>query len=110
RLQSCVLVLSDRTAVEQLLAFPDLLARVVLRSDGPDVVVRLRLRLLRLLDVPLRHRAPLTDQVDERTEERQKDQKDRPERLGPAPDVVAAEDVREDRDQEPDPDHPREED
>ena len=41
---------------------------------------------------------------------RQNDQEDHPQRLDPAADVAAAEDVGEDHDHDPDPDHPREED
>ncbi len=50
------------------------------------------------------HLAATGDQVDEDAEERQHDDEQDPEGLGPAVHVVAAEDVDEDADREPDPD------
>jgi hypothetical protein len=52
----------------------------------------------------------LADQVDQHAEERQHDHEHHPRRLAPAADVVAAEQVSEHRDDDPEPDHPAEED
>ena len=49
----------------------------------------------------------LRDEVDEHTQPGHHDDEDHPERFGPAVDVVAPEDVEEDRDHEPEQDHPR---
>ena len=77
--------------------------------DRLDVRRLLRLRRLHRLHVALRHPGVVRDQVDEHAEERQDDDEDDPERLREAARVVPAEDVPEDRDQEPEPDHEREE-
>ena len=51
----------------------------------------------------------LSDQVDQRAEERQDDEEDHPCGLAPAGDVAPAKEVGEDDDEDPDPRNPREE-
>jgi hypothetical protein len=55
------------------------------------------------------HLAAPGDQVDEHAQVGQEDDEDAPDRLGPSPQVMAAEDVAEDDDQQPDPDEEQEE-
>jgi hypothetical protein len=74
------------------------------------VAVQLRLRGLRLLDVPFGNVPALGDQVDEAAEEGQEDDENRPGRLPPAADVMAAEEIAEDGEQEPEEQDPGEED
>src|SRR5439155_24659604 len=73
-------------------------------------VVELGLLAPRSLDVALRHAVVLREEVDEYSEEGQDDHEDDPERLRSAADVVSPENVGEDGDQKPEPDHPGEED
>src|SRR6266550_9393978 len=54
--------------------------------------------------------AAARDHVDEDAEQREEDHEQRPPRLAPSRHVGTAEDVREDHDQQPHPDHPGEED
>src|SRR6185437_2812507 len=65
--------------------------------------------MLHLLFVALRHAVMLGDQVDENAEVRQHDHEDDPCGFAPAREVATPEHVAEDGDQEPEPDHPREE-
>jgi len=89
------------------------LGRLYVATDGRTVSEKeLRLgRLLvgRLLHVALLHLAAAGDQVHEDPQERDDDDEDAPQRLDPAVEVVAAEDVREHHDQQPDPDDEEEE-
>src|SRR5215218_11155975 len=64
-LQRVVLGLRDRPAVEQLLRLLDLPRGAAGGGDALDVVVELRLRRLRLLQVPVGHALMLGDQVHE---------------------------------------------
>ena len=59
-------------------------------------------------DVALGHRVAAGDEVDEHAEERHDDHEDRPQRLGPAAHVVAAEDVDDHPEQQDDPGDPQE--
>ena len=70
---------------------------------GADDLAQLLLLGLRLRDVALGHSLRLRDQVDEDAEEWKHDHEDDPQRLHAAMDVVAAEDVGEDRDEQPEP-------
>jgi hypothetical protein len=72
--------------------------------DLLDVVVELLLRLLHLLGVALSHAVAIDDQVDQDADEARCEQQDDPEDLLAAADVVATEQVAEDRDQQPEPD------
>src|SRR6188768_4140475 len=54
-LQLVELLLRDRARIEQRLRLGDLLGRVALRGNRPDVLVGLRLGLLYLLRLPFRH-------------------------------------------------------
>src|SRR5262249_17955395 len=57
----------------------------------------------------LLHRVAARDEVDQHAEVRQDDHEDAPQRLAPSAEVVAAEDVAEHDDQQPDPDEEAEE-
>src|SRR6476646_3126369 len=111
-LLECVeLGLGDRPAVEELLAVGDLLGRAAAAARGrADVIVHLLLLGLGLGHGALHHAVVVGDQVDEHAEERHADHKDQPERLRPAADVMAPEDVREDPEQQHEPGHPKKED
>ena len=78
--------------------------------DRLHVAVELLLGLLLLLHRSLRHAATTRDEVHEHAEERQHDDEEGPGRLPPAGDVVTAEEVAQDGDQDPEPDHPSEKD
>src|SRR4051812_2342347 len=100
-LQRLELLLRDRAGVEQLLGLRDL-------GGGPaagrvaHIVVELVPLGLRLLDAALPHPVVLDDQIDQHPEPRQDDHEDDPRRLRPATDVVAAEDVDQHGDHDPD--------
>src|SRR5262249_41751805 len=102
--------LIDRALVEELLGLGDLGRRTTACGDVAHIRVELRLRRFLILHVALRHALSLRAQVDQDTDERQEDAEHDPAGLGPAGDVVASEEVGEDRDQKPEPDHPAEED
>src|SRR5580704_8021991 len=68
-------------------------------------VAQLVASLLDPLVLPLGHAAVLRYQVDEDSQIGEQDQHDDPNRLGPARYVVTAEQVAEDRDQQPEPQH-----
>src|SRR5262245_16771191 len=97
------LLLADRSLVEQVLRGRDLRGWTGYRRGRLDLV-------LGLLDVPFGHSLAVDDQVDQHAEERQDDQEDHPERLQPPRDVMTTKHVDQNRDQDPDPDHPGEED
>jgi hypothetical protein len=58
---------------------------------------------------PLVHRAAAGDQVDQHADERDEQHEQEPSGLGPAGQVMTAEDVDKHHDQDPDPDHPQKE-
>src|SRR3954469_4607019 len=100
------LVLGDRAAVEQLLGLGQLRGGpAAATGHGADVVVVLLLARLDVARPALGHPLALGDEVDEHAQERQDDHERRPAGLAPAGHVMAAEQVREYRDQRPDPDH-----
>src|SRR5262245_59490653 len=73
-----------------------------------DVLAELLVLPPLILLRPLLHRAAAGDQVDEHADERDEQHEQEPQRLRPAGQVMAAEDVDEDPDQDPDPDDPQE--
>src|SRR6185503_6358435 len=111
-LQRLELGLRDGAGVEQLLGPVDLGRRAAPAPTGglTDVVVELVALRAGALEVPLGHAHVLRDEVDEDAEERQQDREDDPARLAQPGEVVPAEDVREDGEQEPEPQDPDEED
>src|ERR1700749_3174075 len=95
RLELVELRLRDRPGVEELLAPGDLVGGGAGRGDRAYIGVPLRLLRLRPRLGPLAHALTLGDQVDEDAEEREDDHEQRPARLGPAADVMPAEQVAE---------------
>src|SRR5204863_1549652 len=83
--------------------------RILRRGNRPDVVVHLRLCLLRLGEPALAHRLTLADHVREDPDEGQDDDEDGPARLPPPADVASSEQVSEDGEQEPEEQDPCEE-
>lgn len=59
-----------------------------------------RVRLLGLPHISLCHRAAACDQVDEHAEEWQDDDEDQPQRLTPATEILTAEDVDDDAEEQ----------
>ncbi len=108
-LEPGVLLVVDRAGVVQRLRLLDLLGGVVAGS-GLDAFVEGALLCLLGGDRSFAHSVVLGDQVDEDAEVGDDDHEHDPDRLAPATDVVAAEDVVEDHDHDPDPRHPGEED
>jgi hypothetical protein len=53
------------------------------------------------------HLATAGDQVDQHSDQRDEKHEHEPQRLGPAGQILTPEDVDEDRDQDPEPDHPQ---
>src|SRR5918995_7513985 len=102
--------LVDGATVEKLLRLGDLVARPFLGRDVAHVLLELTAPRPCVGRAALGHLLALRDHVDEDPEKGQHDYEQRPRGLPPARDVVAAEEVREHRDQEPEPDHPSEED
>src|SRR3954447_19032785 len=84
RLERVELRLVDGAAVEQLLGLVDLGGRTAVAGHRADVVVHLRLLPAHGLGLALGHPLVLDDQVRERADERQHDEKDRPHGLAPA--------------------------
>jgi hypothetical protein len=80
--------------------------RQFLRSAGGracrrlDVAAGRRVRLLGLPHISLCHRAAACDQVDEHAEKWQDDDEDQPQRLTPATEILAAEDVDDDAEEQ----------
>ena len=93
-----------------MLGVGDLARRTAAAGDVAHVGVELRLRLRHLVGLALGHALAVEADVAEHADERQQEDEDGPAGLAPARDVVAAEQVREDDDQQVDPHHPREED
>ena len=74
-----------------------------------DIAVETLLGGLRFGHAALGHALALDDEVDHHADERQAEKEQRPTRLAPPGGVVPAEEVGEDREQQPDPDDPGEE-
>src|SRR4029453_1775506 len=108
-LDRVVLSLGYRAAVEELLRALDLRGGAAARGVA-HVLVELCPRGLAALEIALGHPGALCDQIDEDTEVGEHDREDDPPGLPPAGEIVAAKDVREDREEEPKPNHPEEED
>src|SRR3984957_10239303 len=100
------LLLGEYSLVLEFGQLAQLRRRVRARGAGglAHVLVEVLLLERRLLGRPVVHRAAAEDQVQEDAEEGEDDDEDHPERLGPAAQVVAAEDVEEHHEREPDPD------
>src|SRR5215471_19937241 len=73
-----------------------------------DVLTELLLLKLRVLLGVLMHLAAAGDQVHQNPDQREEQDEDEPQRLGPTGQVMAAEKVDEYGDQDPEPDHPQE--
>src|SRR5580692_9240437 len=102
------LVGRDNATVAQVGQLGQLVGRVALIGGLLDVAADLLVLLLGLLLGALLHLATPGDQVDQDTDQRDEQHEHEPQRLRPARQVVAAEDVDEDVDQDPDPDNPQE--
>src|SRR5271157_3846617 len=98
----------DDAPVAQVSELGQLVSRAGWRTRSLlDVGAQFAVLLLRLLHRPLLHAAAADDQVNEDTDQRDEEHEQEPEGLGPAAQVMAAEDVDEYVDQDPDPDHPQ---
>src|SRR5690348_15345053 len=99
----------DDSAVTQLGQLGQLVGRGLRTPRGVlDVLAELPVLLLCLLLGALLHAAAAGDQVDQDADQRNEQHEDEPQCLGPAGQVMAAEDIDEDIDQNPDPEHPEE--
>ncbi len=85
------------------------LVRRTLRARGLlDITAQLLLLTLHLPHLTLMHLAAADDQVRQHPDQREEQDEHEPQGLGPAGQVMAAEDVDDDGDQDPEPDHPQE--
>src|SRR5438046_5981692 len=88
------LLVGQHTLVAQCRQLVDLLGDAGGGSGGSlNVLARRLVSGDSVAMVAMRHPAPSGDQVHEDAEERQDDDEDRPQRLGPSAQVIAAEDV-----------------
>src|SRR5690348_10748557 len=102
------LVGRDDPAVTQVGQLGELVGGCLRTRGLLDVAAELLVPLLRILHGPFLHLAAAGDQVDQDADQRDEQHEQEPQRLGPAGQVMAAEDVDEDVDQDPDPEHPEE--
>src|SRR5215468_7861730 len=98
----------DDAAVTQVGQLGELVGRVPRTRGVLDVGAEFPFLLLRLLHGALVHLAAARDQVDQDADQRDEQHENEPQCLRPAGQVPAAEDVDEDIDQNPDPEHPEE--
>src|SRR5215472_525780 len=102
--------LGDDAAVLQVGELRELVGAAAADACGiAHVPAELLLLGLLLADAPFLHRAAPGDQVNQDTEERQDDDEDEPEGLGPSAQVLAAENVEDNPEEQEDPQHPEEE-
>src|SRR5215467_5156516 len=98
----------DDTPVAQVSELGQLGRRALLACGLLDITAEGLVLLLRLLCRPLMHTAAAGDQVHQDTDQRDEQHEQEPQRLAPAGQVLAAEDVDEHGDQDPEPDHEQE--
>src|SRR3954454_23310514 len=97
------LVGCDNSAVTQVAQLGQLVGRRLRTRGLLDIVTEFPVLLLRLPRGPLVHLAAAGDQVDQDTDQRDEQHEQEPQRLRPTGQVMAAEDIDEDIDQNPDP-------
>src|SRR3954454_5302588 len=98
------LLVGNGATVPEVAELAELVGRTGAGSCGlPDVLAERLLAALRPGQGALVHRAPARNQVDEGAEPRQEDEEHRPERLAPPRQLVVAEEVAEDPEQQHDP-------
>src|SRR5215813_8064107 len=98
----------DDTPVAQVSELGQLFRRALLACGLLDIAAERLVLLLSLLRSPLMHAPAAGDQVDQDTDQRDEQHEQEPQRFGPAGQVMAAEDVDEHGDQDPEPDHQQE--
>src|SRR5215831_12052182 len=91
-------VLGDRTRSLESIKFLDLIS-----GTESDDTPQLFARLLGILGVSLRHASSLRDHVNKHADIREQDQADHPERFAPAGDVMTAEQIAENYNEQPEP-------
>src|SRR5215468_8531288 len=98
----------DHTPIAQVRELGQLVRRAGLARGLLDITTEGRVLLLSLLRGPLMHAAAADDQVHQDTDQRDEQHEQEPHRLASAGQVLAAEDVDEHGDQDPEPDHEQE--
>lgn len=104
-LQGVELRLRNRSSVEHGFRLRDLVCRRPRSGNLLHIVRKLLLHRRRMLGLALGHAAAACNQVDQHRQERQEDECNYPHRLGEATDVMAAEQIHKDLEQDDEPHH-----